>query len=513
MSEYNNAFSREEAVQKAAELLRNLGTAFFPLDTGKVLSVFGKQVQLFTYAALQETTGKGTAEHAIPGIDFPVISRDGFCYRITHVLLRIDGREEEVSVWYIFHDDLGRKTRIRFTLMHELGHILLNHHQRLNTNTLTGMNDDPRYQAADQQADLFSINLLAPAPAVFRLLTVHGYTYVKEKISWMMTNPEAPFLVELGHADLNPEELIMTAFGLSRSAAERRISELPAELQIWKKIDPELYAFTENIPHRSGWYCRICHTRRRTKSLYCPGCGQTHEYEYRDYGLFPKPVMGLRETGQFEFCSVCGNEDLPEDAVFCPICGNPVINECRNASEQAGFLSRWNPDHIRNPHRCRPTDIYCRTCGALTHFGVNRGPTYLYWGLSPGCDRCRALGTRYPAVLEAPNGMLEKCPVCGHTKTIRNGRYCAKCLQPMENVCDSNGKGAHSCGANDRFCRICGSETLFRKEGFLPDYRESEVFGQLMKEEPQHRKKRIRMNRILILPDGRLRVHGQDQRT
>ena len=34
-----------------------------------------------------------------------------------------------------------------------------------------------------------------------------------------------------------------------------------------------------------------------------------------------------------------------------------------------------------------------------------------------------------------------------------------------------------------------------------------------MKEEPQHRKKRIRMNRILILPDGRLRVHGQDQRT
>ena len=117
------------------------------------------------------------------------------------------------------------------------------------------------------------------------------------------------------------------------------------------------------------------------------------------------------------------------------------------------------------------------------------------------------------AVLEAPNGMLEKCPVCGHTKTIRNGRYCAKCLQPMENVCDSNGKGAHSCGANDRFCRICGSETLFRKEGFLPDYRESEVFGQLMKEEPQHRKKRIRMNRILILPDGRLRVHGQDQRT
>ena len=84
MSEYNNAFSREEAVQRAAELLRNLGTAFFPLDTGKVLSVFGKQVQLFTYAALQETTGKGTAEHAIPGIDFPVISRDGFCYRIFH---------------------------------------------------------------------------------------------------------------------------------------------------------------------------------------------------------------------------------------------------------------------------------------------------------------------------------------------------------------------------------------------------------------------------------------------
>ena len=52
--------------------------------------------------------------------------------------------------------------------MHEMGHVLLGHHQILNMDTLMGIEDDPEYRAADAQADQFSINALSPAPAVYR---------------------------------------------------------------------------------------------------------------------------------------------------------------------------------------------------------------------------------------------------------------------------------------------------------------------------------------------------------
>ena len=186
----------------------------------------------------------------------------------------------------------------------------------------------------------------------------------------------------------------MTAFGLSQAAAQRRLSELKDELEIWKNLDSKLYEQIERIAHRSGWYCWVCHTRRRTTSPYCPGCGKGWDYEYKDNGRLSRPVMGLRENGQFAFCSVCGNTEYPEDAAYCPICGCPVINECENASHTDGDFIRSGMQVIRGTHRCRPTDIYCGTCGVLTSFGAQHGPRKNMW--LPDKKSERTLGTSYP---------------------------------------------------------------------------------------------------------------------
>ncbi len=478
MSAYNEFFDREKAIRLSAECLRDTRVAFFPLDIRQVLLAFSFQVDLTPYRASLER---------FP-FDPQTISEDGFGWRIQDVLMDPGTGPVTGNNWEIYFNDEKPEARIRFTLMHEMGHILLGHYQTLNTDNLSEMKGDPKYRVADRQANQFSINALAPAPAAYRLLKEHGFSYSASNGGvWIITNSQAPFLRNLG-SEPTAGELVMTAFGLSKSAAQKRLTELREELEIWKDLDPELYRQIEGIPHRSGWYCWVCHTRRRTTSLYCPGCGRGRHYEYKDFGKPSRPVIGLRENGQFAFCSVCGNTEYPEDAAYCPVCGCPVINECGNASYTVGDFIRSGMEVIQGTHHCRPNDIYCGTCGVLTAFGQQHGPRENMWLPHRKSERCRTRGTSYPSVLPTAGGRLLKCPSCGSEKTIRNGRYCADCFQPLENCCVYDGAASHACDPNDRYCRICGKPTVLYQAGFLPDYTETETFQALRQAEAESMK-------------------------
>ncbi len=501
MNAFDRSFERKEAVQKSAEILRDMGTAFFPLDVYELLSAFGKQINLVPYAMLRKNAEPKPEIETEPKVSPQMMSKDGFCTRVPDALFQYGNDYAEGSIWYIYYNDTAWESRIRFTLMHELGHITLSHHHRLHADTLTGMDNSPEYKAADRQADLFSINLLAPAPAVYRILKEHGFSYIKQKADWQLTDPRAPFLRNLGSVP-NPEVLVMTAFGLSQPAANIRLKELTSELEVWKQIDPKLYMLAENLPFRAGWFCWVCHTRRRTTSSYCPGCGKGLHYEFKDFGKFPRPVMGLRDNGQFEFCSVCGNKDYPENAKFCPICGNPVVNECENAVQTDGDFIRSGMEIIRGTHRCRPGDIYCGTCGVLTAFGRKHGPRENMWLPTLSGDRCRIIGTNYPEIIPTNEGKLLECPVCRSSKTMRDGRYCAECKQPLQNVCVYDGKSSHSCGANDRYCCICGKPTIFYQSGWLPEYTDTNEFSKLRKAEKHSVKGQT--PRLMIQPNGEI---------
>lgn len=52
MNAFDRSFERKEAVQKSAELLRDMRTASFPLDVHGLLSAFGQQIKLVPYAEL-----------------------------------------------------------------------------------------------------------------------------------------------------------------------------------------------------------------------------------------------------------------------------------------------------------------------------------------------------------------------------------------------------------------------------------------------------------------------------
>ena len=499
MNPSDYSFDREEAVRKSAELLRDFRAAFFPLDVFKMLSAFGRQISLCTYDGLESLPA---AKAAISGVNPQMISRDGFCCLLPDTLFRFGKNFVEGPAWFLYYNDSIRESRIRFTLMHELGHIVLGHHRKMDTNILFGLDKLPEYRALDHQADLFSINMLAPAPAVYRFLKEHGFSWVPRQFEWKLTNPDKPYLRNFRGSVPNPEVLVMTAFGLSQAAANQRLRELSDEMIIWESLDRELYSFLETIPYRSGWFCDICHTRRRTTSFYCPACGRAPRYEYRDFGAFSRPVIGLRENGSFAFCSVCGNADLPEDAAYCPVCGNPVINECENAQHTDGDFIRSGMDIIRGTHRCKPTDVFCGTCGVLTAFGRNHGPQFRMWLSSWGGERCRIREAHYPEIFPSGEGRLQRCPSCGSTRTLWGGLSCADCLQSLQNRCVSDGGEKHVCGVNDRYCRICGNPTLFFQAGMLPEYTETETFAELRKAEKYSVRKRAA--RLIIQPDGEI---------
>ena len=497
MSRCEKDFSREKAVRLSAELLRNAGIAFFPIDIRRLLTQsFAKQIVLIPYNS-DEKKEKSGSEETAP--DPRLLSKDGFCVRIQDALVDYETASMIGNIWNIYYNETSLQERIRFTLMHELGHVFLGHHQILGIDSTAGMENMPEYREADAQADQFSINALAPAPAVARLLKEHGFSYDKRTNTWTVTDPSAPFLRNLGQ-NPDPMSLVMTAFGISQAAADRRLKELQSELKLWETMDPDLYHWIEQMGHRSGWFCWVCHTRRRSSSPYCPGCGKGWSYEYKDFGRFSRPVIRLRKNGQFDFCSVCGNTEYSDDASYCPVCGSPIINECLNAQYTDGDFIRSGMYVIRGTHRCKPTDIFCGTCGVLTTFGERHGPHHNDWLPGKGGNRCRIQSAVYPATYQTVKGRLTACPACGSRRTMRDGRYCADCMQPLENSCTGGKDGSHACAPNDRYCSICGHPTLFFQSKLLPEYTGTDTYAQLLRAETGVRHEPCR--RLFIQPDG-----------
>lgn len=75
------------------------------------------------------------------------VSKDGFCMLAEDLINNV-----VVVQWYIFYNDNQPMERIRFTLMHEIGHIVLNHKEGSDI--------------AEAEANFFAKYALAPPPLV-----------------------------------------------------------------------------------------------------------------------------------------------------------------------------------------------------------------------------------------------------------------------------------------------------------------------------------------------------------
>lgn len=124
--------SIEEAVVK---LFSELNISRIPVDPYEIVDALG--IKLVTYSQFTQLSYEQKM----------LISKDGFCEEIA-----ISPTE---SYFVIVYNEMMPDVRIRFTIMHEIGHIILDHSEHS--------------ELADSEANYFASYSLAPPPLIHKI--------------------------------------------------------------------------------------------------------------------------------------------------------------------------------------------------------------------------------------------------------------------------------------------------------------------------------------------------------
>ncbi len=123
------------ATNAAYEVLKVYDGRYPKIDIFHLLLMYNDRISIHTYTECAKR--KGVSVHEF--VDNCVESEMGFTF--------FDRKKKR---WEIFYNDTKCETTIRFTLAHELGHIVLEH--------------DEDNDVHDKEANCFARNLLAPVP-------------------------------------------------------------------------------------------------------------------------------------------------------------------------------------------------------------------------------------------------------------------------------------------------------------------------------------------------------------
>lgn len=230
-----------------------------------------------------------------------------------------------------YNDDPELGDRKRFTLMHEIGHIYLNHLVDFDI-TLLYRNELSKKEnkVLENEANAFARNVLAPISLVRQL---------KDK---------AP-------------ENISSKFGITYYAANTRLDLFKKDFEIIDSIG--LQQRMGNIFHKfyNKTTCSKCNAKFFLRYRnFCPICGSKNTLKWgdgiMDYKEYETTVEGFVET-----CIRCGNKKIMGN--YCQICGAPARNYCTNYF--------WSEDNYQACTHSEPLPgnaRFCPDCGAKSLF-------------------------------------------------------------------------------------------------------------------------------------------------
>ena len=230
-----------------------------------------------------------------------------------------------------YNDDPELGDRKRFTLMHEIGHIYLNHLVDFDI-TLLYRNELSKKEnkVLENEANAFARNVLAPISLVRQL---------KDK---------AP-------------ENISSKFGITYYAANTRLDLFKKDFEIIDSIG--LQQRMGNIFRKfyNRTTCSKCNAKFFLRYRnFCPICGSKNTLKWgdgiMDYKEYETTVEGFVET-----CIRCGNKKIMGN--YCQICGAPARNYCTNYF--------WSEDNYQACTHSEPLPgnaRFCPDCGAKSLF-------------------------------------------------------------------------------------------------------------------------------------------------
>lgn len=189
--------------------------------------------------------------------------------------------------------------RIKWTLAHELGHVLLNHHSNERTKLFrqNGLLDN-EYDWMEAEANRFASLLLAN-PIILDSLNIQSSTDIKN------------------------------ICGLSTEASKYRYKDYLkwSKNKLISVNDRKVFSQFSDFINKKA--CSICGNGFVIKNAkYCPICG-TKNITWGDGKMIYKQIE-LNEKHKTRICPECQNENTNIDGPFCQICGTHIMNECTN---------------------------------------------------------------------------------------------------------------------------------------------------------------------------------------
>lgn len=256
----------------------------------------------------------------------------------------------QAGLYIIYYNDRGANqlssNRYRWSIAHELGHIVLDHHKKHKESKIFRSTISKGvYKTLEAEADMFAAYLLVPH------IVLHCFG--------IQDNTEIASLCQI-----------------SGTASKIRLQNF----ETWRKgnrCEPYdlaiLTCYTDfveshNLSKRAQSFlnrhrrCRHCGTLIPLSHAYCRICGKETFTEYRlEINPMKYPGIEIDDKGRTITCPICNNTELAADGDFCMICGTEIVNRCLTASDI--FSDECSHDE-KLPGNAR----YCPHCGGITSF-------------------------------------------------------------------------------------------------------------------------------------------------
>lgn len=248
-----------------------------------------------------------------------------------------------------YNDTIPLEERVYWTLAHEFGHYLLEHHKESGKSNLARYElTESEYKVFEVEANFFTRFFVSPPPIITEV---------------NMDNPSR----------------VSSFFGISFSAAMSTLSYIKNSINRgFQFVIPKFLLNNFNnviIKGKYGRTCLNCNVFFYIKnSNFCPICGSNQIFNaYKGDDVKMKyPGYLLNELGRVLTCPRCDNEDIK--GKYCNVCNTYLFNKCSGLKDDDDgyFQNRgnilWHSFNEGCGELLDGNARYCHECGSTSVF-------------------------------------------------------------------------------------------------------------------------------------------------